>query len=141
MWPAEFQSRLQSWYQLRLSCADVAVEQALDLINQWWFRSPWTAYHLHWDDQSDWPDPWQLLSDNFYCDVARGLGMLYTITLLDRGDITSVSLVLTNDDRNLVLADQSKYILNWKADDIVNTNLAVDIQRQYTQQEVKQQYL
>lgn len=141
MWPGEFQARLHAWHQLRLACADLSVDHALDLINQWWFRSPWTAYHLHWDDLADWPDPWQLLSDNFYCDVARGLGMLYTITLLDRGDMTSASLVLTADDRNLVLADQSKYILNWKADDIVNTNLAVDIRRQYTQQEVRQQYL
>jgi hypothetical protein len=33
-----------------------------------------------------WPDPWQLLSDDVYCEVARGLGILYTITLLDRAD-------------------------------------------------------
>lgn len=141
MWPSDFGARLESWYRMRQDCLFLDPARALDRINQWWFRAPWSAYYLHWDDQSDWPDPWQLLSDNHYCDVARGLGILYTITLLDRGDIAPARLVLTDDDRNLVLIDQSKYILNWNEDTHVNTNLATNVKRQYTQEEVKQQYL
>jgi hypothetical protein len=105
-WPATFEARLDSWNQLRTQVADQPVESALETINSWWFQSPWTAYHLHWDDQITWPDPWQLLSDNMYCEVARGLGILYTITCLNRGDMNSAELVLTNDGRNLVLVDK-----------------------------------
>ena len=140
-WPQSFSSRLESWNTLRDSCQHIPVEQTLATINDWWFNVPWKPYYLHWDDQQDWPDPWQLLSDNIYCDLARGLGILYTITLLDRADLTSATLVLTETGDNLVLVAKEKYILNWDRDTIVNTNQAVKIKKQYTQEEVKKQYL
>ena len=140
-WPLTFSSRLESWNNLRDACQTLPVDQALTTINNWWFNVPWKPYYLHWDDQQDWPDPWQLLSDNIYCDLARGLGILYTISLLDRADLTSATLVLTETGDNLVLVAKEKYILNWDRDTIVNTNQEVKIKKQLTQQAVKQQYL
>jgi hypothetical protein len=81
------------------------------------------------------------LSDNIYCDLARGLGILYTISLLDRADLTSAKLVLTDEGTNLVLVEKEKYILNWDQDNVVNTFQEVKIKKQYTQEAVKQQYL
>lgn len=141
MWPSSFSTRLVVWNSLREQLVNQSVPDALNSINSWWFQVPWKPYYLHWDDQVTWPDPWQLLSDNFYCDLARGLGILYTITLLDRADLASAKLVLTDDGRNLVLVDKSKYILNWDGDIVVNTNQEVKINRQYTQLEVKTKYL
>jgi|TARA_B110000503_G_scaffold123795_1_gene189719 hypothetical protein len=139
-WPVTFESRLDSWNQLRKQVTEQPVELALETINSWWFQTPWTAYHLHWDDHLSWPDPWQLLSDNLYCEVARGLGILYTITLLDRGDMDSAELVLTKDDRNLVLLDKSKYILNWDKTNILNTSTGIEIKKSLHQSQVKQKY-
>jgi len=139
-WPATFEARLDSWNQLRTQVADQPVESALETINSWWFQSPWTAYHLHWDDQITWPDPWQLLSDNMYCEVARGLGILYTITCLNRGDMDSAELVLTNDDRNLVLVDKSKYILNWDRTVVLNTSSEIEVKKSLHQSQITQQY-
>ena len=140
-WPLTFSSRLESWNNLRDACQTLPVDQALAAINSWWFNAPWKPYYLHWDDLPNWPDPWQLLSDNIYCDLARGLGILYTISLLDRADLTSATLVLTETGDNLVLVAKEKYILNWDRDTIVNTNQEVKIKKQLTQQAVKQQYL
>jgi hypothetical protein len=140
IWPTTFESRLASWNQLRHQVVNLPVETALETINAWWFRAPWHAYHLHWDDQPNWPDPWQLLSDNMFCEVARGLGILYTITLLDRADMTSAELVLTKDDLNLVLFDNSKYILNWDKAIIVNTSHANEIKKILHQSQVTLQY-
>jgi hypothetical protein len=109
------------------------VLQALENINRWWFRTPWQPYYLHWDDQANWPDPWQLLSDNVFCEVARALGILYTITLLDRPDMTLVDMILTQDGVNLVLVGKEKYILNWEPSTVVNTNLELKIFKQYRQ--------
>ena len=136
IWPASFSARLSSWNQLRDQCQYLSPESALKDINAWWFNTPWKPYYLHWDDQLNWPDPWQLLSDNIYCEVARGLGILYTITLLDRADLTPVHLVLTKDDTNLVLVAKEKYILNWDPDSIVNTNQAIKIKQQYQQHQI-----
>jgi len=140
MWPATFAGRLESWYGLRQQCQNLSVESALETINSWWSITPWQPYYLHWDDLADWPDPWTLLNDNVYCDLARALGILYTISLLDRADLTDADLVLTQDGHNLVLVDKSKYILNWNPDTIVNTNQEIQIKRHLSQSQIKQQY-
>jgi hypothetical protein len=127
---------LESWNQLRDQCQTLPVQTALENINAWWFRAPWKPYYLHWDDQKTWPDPWQLLSDDIYCELARGLGILYTITLLDRADLAPVELILTQDDVNLVQVAKEKYILNWTADTVVNTIQATTIKRQYQQDQI-----
>jgi len=140
MWPNTFAQRLESWNSLREQCQTLSIESALECINTWWFDVPWRPYYLHWDDQPNWPDPWQLLSDNHYCDLARALGILYTITLLDRADLGDATLVLTDSGDNLVQVAKSKYILNWDSGTVVNNNQEVEILRQLTQQQVHKKY-
>jgi hypothetical protein len=136
MWPQTFSDRLASWNLLRDQCQNLSAESSLQDINRWWFRAPWRPYYLHWDDQATWPDPWQLLSDDIYCELARGLGILYTITLLERADLASASLVLTDSGHNLVVIDKTKYILNWHPDTVVNTNLELNVLRKYQQHQI-----
>jgi hypothetical protein len=139
MWPSSFDQRLESWYCMRQQAGQRSLVDCLNQINQFWLCTPWQAYYLHWNDQSSWPDPWQLLADNMYCDLARALGMLYTIVLLDRSDITDAKIVGT-DQGNLVLVDQEKYILNWDRGSIVNINLGTQkFLNQLSQVECKQQ--
>ena len=140
MWPRTFELRLDAWANLRQQVQTQSAEAALTQINSWWARCPWRAYHLLWDDRAEWPDPWELLSDNIYCDVARGLGILYTISLLNHADLTDAELVLTNEGHNLVLVCQRKYILNWDTDAIVNTNRKLEIKQCLTQHQVQQKY-
>jgi len=136
MWPATFDNRLYAWASLRNRCQSLDPETALTAINQWWFNAPWVPYHLHWDDQATWPNPWQLLSDNIYCELARGLGILYTINLLDRADMADAELVLADDGTNLVLVAKEKYILNWDKDLNVNNRHTVKITRRFKQTQV-----
>ena len=139
MWPATFEQRLHAWGVLRETVQHASVEQLLADINTWWFHAPWRAYHLHWDDQDVWPDPWELLSDNIYCDLARGLGILYTITLLDRADLQD-SVLAESDQGNLVLVQDQKYILNWNSAQVLNISPGqIKSQHSVTQQQLKQQ--
>ena len=139
MWLPTFAQRLDSWSQLRVQAAQVDSESALHLINAWWFCTPWRAYHLHWDDQPTWPDPWQLLSDNMYCGLARGLGIMYTIAMLDHPEMQDSCLVDTDSD-NLVLVAQKKYILNWGPEQVLNINPGpYKVHHSVSLQEIKQQ--
>lgn len=122
MLPRTFAERLESWSDLRQQVQSLPIQSALQTVNSWWFQTPWRAYHLHWDDQPTWPDPWQLLDDNLYCSLARGLGIMYTIAMIEREDMQDAVLVEIGSD-NLVLVGGEKYILNWDADEIVNINL------------------
>ena len=137
MWPVNFADRLAAWADLRSQAQSLDLESALTAVNTWWFNSPWQPYYLHWDDQLKWPDPWQLLSDNVYCDLAKALGILYTISLLDRADMADAELVLTDDGSNLVLVAKRKYILNWNKDSIVNNKQKVKPVRQLQQHQIK----
>lgn len=119
MWPKQFEKRLQAWAELRNHCASGDVISCLNYINDWWMSAPWRPYYLHWDDLAVWPDPWQLLLDNIYCDLARSLGIVYTIMMLDRAELGTVEIIET-DLGNLVLVDSGKYILNWCAGTILN---------------------
>ncbi len=139
MWFSTFAQRLESWQQLRLTVRFQSAQAAAEAVNQWWFRAPWSAYHLHWDDQADWPDPWQLLSDNMYCPVARGLGILYTIAMIDHPELQNAVLIDNGTD-NLVLIDNEKYILNWDQSRVLNIDPGpYQVQHSLTQQQVQQQ--
>lgn len=139
MWSHTFPERLQAWADLRSQAVSLPLETALKAVNTWWFQSPWQPYHLHWDDRETWPDPWQLLDDNMYCGLARGLGIVYTIAMLDRADLQDFQLVDTGSD-NLVLVDKKKYILNWSPEQVLNINPGpYKVHHSVGQQEIKQQ--
>ena len=139
MWPRTFAERLESWTQLRQQASTADAETALGAINSWWFQTPWRAYHLHWDDRASWPDPWQLLSDDLYCPLARGLGILYTITMLDRENLQDAVMVEVDSD-NLVLVNKKKYILNWDPEQMLNITLGhFKTHHSITQEQIQQQ--
>lgn len=138
MLPRTFAERLESWKNLRLEAQNLPLQQSLESINSWWFQTPWRVYHLHWDDRPTWPDPWQLLDDNMYCSLARGLGIMYTLAIIERDDTQDAALVEVGGD-NLVLVSGKKYILNWEANEIVNINLeATKVSRCVTLDQIQQ---
>ena len=139
MWHKDFGDRLAAWNQLRNQSLNLPLEQSMAAINSWWFQPAWMPYHLHWDERAAWPDPWQLLEDNLFCPLARGLGILYTIAIINHPDIESAVLTEVSGD-NLVLINKKKYILNWDRDEIVNINLGQQNPKHSTSlEQIKQQ--
>ena len=112
MWYQDYHQRLRDWSDLRNECLETDLVPCSEKINDWWFRAPTVNHYLHWDDQETWPGPWDLLSDDIYCELARGLGMLYTINLIENPGVVDAELV-SSDQGNLVLVNGGKYILNW----------------------------
>lgn len=121
MWSTRYEDRLSSWRRLREDNQNNPLEQALLQINDWWQQCPWVPYYLHWDDLESWPDPWDLLKDNYFCNLAKALGIVYTIHMLERSDITRLELAVNADSAdNLVLVNEGKYILNWDEGQLLN---------------------
>lgn len=126
--PNVFQSaydlRLKNWYRLRQSLEDKDLKTQCIEIDSWWQHAPLVNHYLHSDFVHEWPTPWELLAENNYCTIARGLGMTYTLLLLD---IWSVDFVHAKDynseDVVLVLVDDAKYILNYWPNMVVNNCL------------------
>jgi hypothetical protein len=120
-----YEARLQDWFHLRESVTTNTLQEQCVIIDKWWQNAPLVNHYLHPHDIDNWPDPWQLLSENTYCEVARALGMCYTLLLIG---LPNIELVLakndTNEDVVLVLVDNAKYILNYWPNTVLNNNLS-----------------
>lgn len=119
-----YEARLQAWFQLRQYVINLPIEQQCITIDEWWQRAPLVTHHLHPYDMENWPDPWELLSENNYCEVARALGMCYTLMLVGVKDIELVLATNeTAEDVVLVLADNAKYIMNYWPNTVISNSL------------------
>ena len=119
-----YDTRLQSWYQLRQSLENSTLEKKCIDIDNFWQKVPLVNHYLHLDNMGEWPSPWELIYDNNYCTVARGLGMAYTLLLLGIKDIEFAEATdYNNEDLVLVLVDRAKYVLNYWPNTVVNNCL------------------
>lgn len=120
----EFEDRLVQWNQLRDDNQSNDLETALLAINDWWQMLPLDLHYLHWDDVERWPDPWDLLADSVFCSVAKSLGIVYTLHMINRPEINDLQFAQTTEGDNLVLVNQGKYILNWAPGELLNIDTA-----------------
>lgn len=116
-----FEARLKSWHDLRKSLANADIETKCVEIDKWWQSAPLVNHYLHPAETSSWPGPWDLLDDNEYCYLARGLGMVYTLLLTGVEDI---DFCIATDDNSeeviIVLVDHAKYVLNYWPNSVLN---------------------
>jgi hypothetical protein len=121
MWKTQYQERLADWYNLRQVASSANSIHQLQLINDWWLQAPIVNRVIVWDDPTEWPNPWDLLTNSGYCELARALGIVYTLMLLDTPLYTNLKIINNGSD-NLVLVDDGKYILNWAIGEMLNTH-------------------
>lgn len=108
-----YDARLKSWYDLRQSLVEADTLTKCVEIDKWWQKAPLVNSSLRIDDIENWPNPWELLAENEYCEVARGLGMLYTLFLLG---ITTVEFVEAKNDNNeevVLVIVQNQFVMNY----------------------------
>lgn len=119
-----YEARLKSWYDLRKSLENSDIETVCLAIDKWWQYAPLLNHHLHPDDIDNWPGPWELLVENNYCQLSRGLGMVYTLQLVG---IKSIDFSMAIDDNNeecaLVMVNNAKYILNYYPNTVISNSL------------------
>lgn len=74
--------RLTKWKQVRdeLERDPTAFQTVIDL----WARAPFVSPFLDPNQPNSWPDPWHLILDNRYDDLAICLGIMYTLQLTQR---------------------------------------------------------
>ena len=119
MWETNFEERLADWFNLRQAAQQLTQPAQLQLINDWWYQAPVVPRVINWTQEDTWPNPWDLLNNKGYCELARALGIVYTIMLLEPQQYTDLKIVFNGQD-NLVLVDQGKYILNWAPGEMLN---------------------
>lgn len=109
----------KKWKSLRESLTeDLSDEEQLNTVAQWWAQCPVTTQWLDWDNESTWPDPWELITTKNLDYSAIALGIEYTLLLNGDGRWTGdrIHLWLANDiDRtmqHLMVVVDNKWMLN-----------------------------
>ena len=127
MWNLTPDERLREWKSFRAQIGQLSLDDACAKVTHLWSYAPYVNRYLDPYQPSSliaWPDPWTLLYDNYYCDIAKCLGMLYTLYLSDHKP-ADIELLIgfnanTKEPCNLVSLDNGNYILNLEFDTIVN---------------------
>ena len=119
-----YEHRLRDWRQLRTDIATLPLAEQCVQVDKWWQQTPFVNHHLAWNDTTNWPDPWTLLSENTYCLLTRAVGMCYTLLM---SDVTEIELVHASDslceEHYLVLVDGAKYVMNYWPNTVLSTRL------------------
>ena len=122
-WNLRVNDRLTQWKDFRHELDRLPLESAVIEINNMWSTAPFVNYNLDASDPKSWPDPWTLLAENYWCDVAKALGMCYTLLLVGVKDIKMVEATdMRGEDVILVLVDNAKYVLNYWPKTVVNNS-------------------
>ena len=127
MWNLKPDERLREWKAFRNQIGQQNLNDACKSVTNLWSYAPYVTHYLDPDRASSavpWPDPWTLLYENYYCDLAKALGMLYILYLSDHKPLDiELSICVDGVDRqvyNLVSLAKGKYILNFSFNEVVN---------------------
>jgi len=119
-----YEARLKSWYDLRKSLEDGDIKTSCLAIDNWWQKAPPVNHYLHPNDIDSWPGPWDLLVENNYCQIARGLGMVYTLQLVGIKDIDFCIAIDDNSEEcALVMVDRAIYVMNYYPNTVISNSL------------------
>ena len=146
MWTLNSNARLARWRAIRQNLSKIELEPALLQTAEIWATSPFMVLYLDPSSLSKWPDPWELLVENYYCDIARCLGIVYTIYFTEHKSELTPEIRIYQDLKqrvlySLVWFNEGKYILNWGPGEIVNKEHIEEKQLQllyrYTSEDLK----
>ena len=145
MWKLETSERIARWRDFRKSLDDLPLADAVQSVAEFWHNCPYQPYYLDPADPVSWPTAWELISENYYCDLAKALGMLYTICLSQHGTTLDAEIHIYNDPETgyvycLPVLAQGKYVINFLDNKIVNIesiNKKLKLKRLYKGTELK----
>ena len=137
--------RLGRWKQFRSEIDSMPLDCAISLTVDFWNKCPFTPFYLDPDTPELWPDPWQLIIENYYCDLAKVLAIIYTLHLSVHKTKLKPEIRIYYDSEtrhtyHIAWFDDGKYIVNLHDTDVVNkTQIAkhFELRRRYGAEELK----
>lgn len=129
--------RIARWKSFRQDLSSLSIDDALTHVVQFWQLCPFIPFYLAPENNDAWPDPWQLITENYYCDLAKTLGIVYTLHLSDHGQSLNPEIRVYYDPirfytYHIAYFNDGKYVINLVADEILN--------KQHINQELKLKY-
>jgi len=77
-----YTEKIKAWKEFRNSIETSPTP--FEDVAAFWAKAPFVSRYLDPYNSKNWPDPWKLIMDNRFCDLAIALGMCYTLQLTTR---------------------------------------------------------
>ena len=90
--------RVLAWKSFRNQLETLA--NPFQSVVEFWSRAPLVNLYLDPNTPESWPDPWHLIIDDRFDDLAIVLGMLYTIKLTDRFSNIDLEIYMSVEEKN-----------------------------------------
>jgi hypothetical protein len=116
--------RLTEWRRIRDEIE--TSDQPLEIVADLWGQAPFVNPFLDPWNPSKWPDPWKLILDGKFDDLAISLGMLYTLKLTERFMYTPCeihkSITFDKKDSMFLLVVNNSSVLNYELRKVCDLN-------------------
>lgn len=101
MFDKTYEQRLTIWKKFRdsLETSESPIQDTIEF----WSKAPLGRLCADPYDKNTWPDPWELILENQYCDFLQILGICYTLKLTDRFSTKAfeIHIALNKKENNL----------------------------------------
>lgn len=122
--------RLIKWKEFRTDLENS--QSPLDDLAKLWAQAPFVNSYIDPNNVEEWPDPWHLILDNRYDDLAIVLGMLYTLKLtqrfMDAPCEIHMSMSETDRDQKYFLLVDNRHILNLRYREVTDVDTIKNLQ-------------
>lgn len=98
MFDKPYETRLSLWQHFRKNLD--ASDDPLQLVIDFYQSAPTVTINCDPWDKNSWPDPWELLAENQYCEYCIILGMCYTLQLTDKFSQEQFEIHIVVDKEN-----------------------------------------
>lgn len=112
-------SRIFEWRNLRKSIENLNTYEQLENVVNWWSHAPLCKYVIDWDKPETWPTPWELISDNIFCDASLAYLMHQTLNL---SGVEAELLRLEKVGDAAMAVRVGDYIINFSYNEIFTTD-------------------
>ena len=117
--------RISRWKSFRQQLNQLTMPDAILETLYFWQSCPFIPFYLAADDPATWPDPWELITENYYCDLAKTLGIVYTLHLSSHGPELNPEIRVYYDPKShytyhVAYLAHGKYVINLAEDELVN---------------------
>lgn len=82
MFDKPYVTKLKMWRDLRNQLE--TAEDPFEIVLDFWKMAPATSIATDPYDKESWPDPWEMIRQNEYCEFMKILAIFYTLQLTDR---------------------------------------------------------
>jgi hypothetical protein len=125
MFKSSSSERFSRWKSFRREIDALSIDSAIIETVEFWKSCPFIPFYLQPEDNNLWPDPWQLIEENYYCDLAKVLGIVYTLHLTQHGKELHPEIRVyydpsTRHTYHIAYLCQGKYVLNLIEGGVVN---------------------